>query len=376
MNPAALRSSQSVLFPTLSLLGLFLISTNWLIACGTEPATLNAQGNHSSCATPVSLVGAGSTFDAPLFNAMFTMFAQTTCQISVTYHANGSGAGINALIDQNVDFAATDVPMTDTGLARSTNGPILHIPMTLGTEAIVYHLPGVSVSLRLTGPVLANIYLASIRFWDDPAIQALNPGVALPHEAIMVVHRLDGSGTTGIFTRYLSIVSQQWKQSVGSSVIVNWPIGGGYQGNGGVAKAVESLDGAIGYVELSYALALHLPSALLQNATGAFVAPFIAGAQAAASTTTNIPSDLRFYLVNAPGRASYPISGYSRVIVYQHQTDEQKGMSVATLFWWMIHAGQQEATPLHYAPLPATMVSRSEVQIRAITCGNHPCFPA
>jgi phosphate transport system substrate-binding protein len=207
-------------------------------------------------------------------------------------------------------------------------------------------------------------------------IAQLNPGVALPPLSITVIHRSDGSGTTGIFSHYLSQESPTWNKQVGAGYTVNWPVGIGFKGNGGVADEVQNYTGSIGYVELSYALRLHLPFAIIQNAAGLYVAPSIQGAQAAAASSVNtIPADLRFYIVNAPGSDAYPLSGYSFVIVYQQQDDTAKGQALANLFWWMIHDGQQFAPSLHYAALPDTMVTRSEAQIRAMTCGSSSCYP-
>jgi phosphate transport system substrate-binding protein len=282
---------------------------------------------------------------------------------------------LNDLLQQQVDFAATDIPLTNGALARSQHGPILHIPVTLGSEAIIYHVIGVSSQLKLTGPVLAGIFLGHITTWNDPAIAQLNPGVALPQLPITVIHREDGSGTTGIFTHYLAQASPTWNEQVGAGYVVNWPVGGGYIGNGGVADAVQNITGSIAYVELSYALRLQLPYAMVQNSAGQYVAPSIQGAEvAAAASAGTLPADLRFLIVNAPGSDAYPISGYSFVIVYQKQVDTAKGQALANLLWWMIHDGQQYAEPLHYAAPPDTMVTRSEAQIRAIACGSSSCY--
>ncbi len=345
------------------------------LAAGGSGPQLDTSAHRGSCPPTSQLQGAGSTFDAPLFAQIFSAYAGTACAVMVSYHSVGSAAGMNALLDGVVDFGATDTPMTNGALARSQHGPILHIPVTLGAEAIVFHIPGVSGHLKLTGPVLAAIYLGQITSWDNPAIAQLNRGVSLPHQRITVIHRADGSGTTGIFTTYLSQVSPTWKTQVGAAVSVNWPVGVGYQGNGGVADGVQATAGSIGYVELSYAVALHLPYAALQNRAGNFLVPSIAGAQADAATMQTIPADLRFFIVNARGADAYPLSGYSWVIVFQRQSNAQTGQGLARLLWWMIHDGQQYAAPLHYATLPAVMVSRSEAQIRAMTCGGThvPC---
>ena len=354
---------------------LLLALSTLLAACSSGTTQPVAAGQGTSCPSTSALQGSGSTFDAPLFTKMFGAYAHVSCGLAVSYLGDGSGAGVNDLLEQNVDFAATDIPLTNGALARSQHGPILHIPVTLGAETIVYHVIGVSSQLKLTGPVLADIFLGKITSWNDPAITKLNPGVSLPQLNIMVIHRSDGSGTTGIFTHYLAQVSPTWNANVGAGYAVNWPVGVGFKGNGGVADEIQNFTGSIGYVELSYALRLHLPYAALQNAAGQYVAPSIEGAlAAAASSVDNIPADLRFYIVNAPGAIAYPISGYSFVIVYQQQDNADKGWALANLFWWMIYAGQQESSPLHYAALPDTMVARSEAQIRLMTCGGRPCY--
>jgi phosphate transport system substrate-binding protein len=352
----------------LLLLGLLLAS------CGQTGTQVSTTIQGTPCPSTSTLQGSGSTFDAPLFSKMFAAYTHVPCGLAVSYLADVSGAGLNDLLEQNVDFAATDIPLTNGALARSQQGPILHIPVTLGSEAIIYHVIGVSSQLKLTGPVLTDIFLGHITTWNDPAIAQLNPGLALPPESITVIHRADGSGTTGIITHYLSQVSPTWNAQVGAGYTVNWPVGIGFRGNGGVADEVQSYTGSIAYVELSYAQRLQLPYAVIQNAAGQYVAPSIQGALAAASSVNAIPADLRFYIVNAPGTDAYPISGYSFVIVYQKQDDTAKGQVMANLLWWMIHAGQQYAEPLHFAALPDTMVARSEAQIRAMTCGSSSCY--
>jgi phosphate transport system substrate-binding protein len=355
---------------------LLLALSTLLVACGAGTSQPAAEANGTSCPSTSALQGAGSTFDAPLFSKMFAAYAKVSCGLTVSYLGSGSSAGMNALLDQDVDFAATDVPLTNANLARSQFGPILHIPVTLGAEAIIYNVPGVPSQLKLTGPVLADIFLGKITAWNDPALTHLNPGVSLPPLSITVIHRSDGSGTTGIFTHYLTQVSSAWSTTVGASNYINWPVGIGFKGNGGVADGVQGTTGSIGYVELSYALRLHLSFAVLQNTAGQYVAPSIDGALAAAASVGSIPSDLRFFIVNAPGTDSYPISGYSWVIVYQQQNNANKGWALANLFWWMIHDGQRYAESLKYAMLPDIMVTKSETQIRLMTCGSGhtPCY--
>jgi phosphate transport system substrate-binding protein len=352
------------------LLGLVML----LAACGSGGSNGN-QANTASCSAANSLNGGGSTFDNPLFSKMFIEYAKIGCHVHVNYQSIGSGAGINDLLQNVVDFGATDSPMKDADLAKSTNGPILHIPVTLGTEAIIYNLPGIpSQKLRLAGPILANIYLGSIHYWDDPAIKQINADLSLPHTPISVVHRSDGSGTTGIFTHYLSDVSPDWKSKIGSGTTVAWPTGVGGKGNEGVAAQVESTAGAIGYAELAYAVKNNINYALVENQAGKFLPPSLDGAQQAAASVTDIPDDLRFFITNASGDSSYPISGFSWAIVYQNQQNAQKGQALADLLWWMVHDGQQYAAPLTYAPLPDAIVKKDEAKIKSLECGSSPCY--
>ena len=353
-----------------AMLSLLLILT----ACGGSSSPAGSGGNTPSCPSTKSLTGAGSTFDNPLFSKMFSDYPNAKCGANVNYQSVGSGAGINDLLQGIVDFGATDAPMTDALLAQSRKGPIIHVPVTLGATAMSYNLSGVSGHLNLTGALIADIYLGKITSWDDPMIKAANAGVTLPHQTITVVHRSDGSGTTGIFTHYLAAVSPNWMSKVGAGTTVNWPVGVGGKGNAGVAAAVKATAGAIGYVELAYVLANNLSYASVVNAAGKSVLPSLDGAKADAMNVTTIPDDLRFYIVNAPGDASYPISGFSWVIVYQNQSNADKGRAIANMLWWMIHDGQQDATALNYVPLPDAIVMKGEAKIKAMTCGGSPCY--
>jgi phosphate transport system substrate-binding protein len=350
------------------LLGLVML----LAACSGSEGN---QGNAASCSAVNSLNGGGSTFDNPLFSKMFTEYAKVGCHVHVNYQSIGSGAGINDLLQDVVDFGATDSPMKDADLAKSTNGPIIHIPVTLGTEAITYNLPSIpSQKLKLTGPIIANIYLGTIQYWDDPTIKQINADLSLPHTPISVVHRSDGSGTTGIFTHYLADISPDWHSKIGYGTTVAWPTGVGGKGNEGVAAQVESTTGAIGYTELAYATQNHINYALMENKAGQFLPPSLDGGEQAAANVTNIPDDLRFFTTNASGNNSYPISGFSWIIVYQNQKDVQKGQTLADLLWWMVHNGQQYAAPLTYAPLPDAIVNKDEAKIKLLKCGNSPCY--
>ncbi len=359
---------------TKAALGLMTVSALALAACGSTTTT--GGSTSTTCPQTTALTGAGSTFDNPLFSKMFAQYVATGCHIQVNYQSVGSGAGINQLIAQTVDFGATDAPMTDTQLGQSKAGSIIHIPITIGAVAISFNLSQVPASthLKFTGPVIADIWLGKVKFWDDPEITQLNTGVSLPHQAITVVHRSDGSGTTSIFTHYLAAVSPAWQSQVGAGTTVNWPVGVGGKGNAGVAAAVKSTAGAIGYNELAYVLTNTIQYGVVQNASGEYVAPSLDSAKAAAANVTDIPADLRFYIVNAPGADSYPISGYSWVIVYQQQSNADKGQALANTLWWMVHDGQQYSTALSYVPLPSTIVSKDEAQIKSMTCGSGACY--
>ena len=358
----------------LGLLGLTLI----LAACGGSSSTSSGSGTPAAAACPSTsqLNGGGSTFINPLFSKMFSEYPNAKCGVNVNYQSIGSGAGINDLLQGIVDFGATDAPMTDAQLASSTKGHILHVPVTIGAVAISYNLTGVSGHLNLTGPIIANIYLGTVKYWDDASIKAINAGVSLPHQTIAVVHRSDGSGTTGIFTHYLSAISPDWMSKVGAGTTVNWPTGVGAKGNSGVAAQVKSTSGAIGYNELGYVLTNSIQYAAVQNANMKYVVPSVDSAAAAAQNinASSIPADLRFFFVNAPGDATYPITGFSWAIVYQNQTNTDKGMAIANMLWWVIHDGQQYSTALGYVPLPPNIVTLSEAQIKSMKCGSGPCY--
>lgn len=362
------------------MVGIAVLVSLLISACGSSNTGSSTptpgQTPTASCPSVSGLTGAGATFPAPLYSKMFepTNYPTTRCGVNVNYQAVGSGAGINQLLAHTVDFGATDTPLTDAQEAKSTTGTIIHVPATLGAVAMSYNLAGVSGHLNLTPAIIAGIYLGTTTFWDDAAIKAANPGVTLPHETITPVHRSDGSGTTGIFTHYLSAVSTTWSSKVGAATTVNWPTGVGGKGNAGVAAAVKSTAGAIGYVELAYVLSNNLSYAAVQNANGKLVLPSLEGAKTDAANVTNIPADLRFFIVNAPGDDSYPISGFSWIVVYQTQANTAKGQAVANMLWWMIHEGQQYSTALNYVPLPAAIVTAGEGQIKSMTCGGSPCY--
>jgi phosphate transport system substrate-binding protein len=344
-----------------------------LAACGSSSTTTTAT---VACPTTKTLNAAGATFPALIYEQAFASFAKTKCGIQVNYQAVGSGAGQSQLLANTIDFGASDSPMSDANLAKSTNGPILHIPGTLGGVAISYNVTGVAsgTHLKFKGTTLADIFLGKVTKWNDPEITADNSGVTLPDQAITIVHRSDGSGTTGIFTTYLSAVSPAWSSGPGANTTINWPVGVGAKGNDGVASQVKNTAGAIGYNELGYVLQNGISYGAVQNKDATdFIVPSADTVTAAAAAAPTPPADLRFFIVNEPGAKSYPISGFSWIIVYQNQTDSDKGQAVAQTLWYLVHTGQQFAVP-NYSPLPDSMVTLDEAKIKALMCGSSACY--
>ena len=343
-------------------------------AASSAAASSASAANVSMCppsGAANSLTGAGSTFDAPLFSKQFDVYNQQ-CKIQVNYQSVGSGAGIQQLTAKTVNFGASDAPLTDQQL-QAAGGDVLHIPITIGAVSVGYNLPGVKSGVKMTGDILAKIYLGTIKKWNDPALTALNSGTKLPDLDISVVHRSDGSGTTFIFTSYLSAVSPDWQSKIGASTSVNWPAGAGGKGSEGVAGIVKQTPGSIGYFELAYSTENNITYVTMQNKDGQYVAPSVAGASAdAAGAAANLPADLRAVFVNAPGAQSYPISGFSWVVINQAQSGSKAAQTLVHLLWWMTHAGQQYSTSLQYAPLPPSVVQRDEQQLLKVTSGGQP----
>lgn len=308
--------------------------------------------------------GAGSTFDNPAFTTWFDAYAKKDSSVQFNYQSIGSGGGIKGLLDQTVDFGASDAPMTDAMMAKAP-GKILHLPVVAGSVAITYNLPG-SPALKFDGATLAGIYLGEITKWNDPKISALNEGVSLPDLPIVVVHRSDGSGTSFIFTDYLSTISPAWKSRVGKNTSVKWPTGVGGKGSEGVSGQVKQLPGAIGYVEQAYADQNKLPVAQLKNAAGEFVAPS-AEAASKAMATAQIPDDFRFSMVNAPGEGAYPIAGASWVLIYQKQNDAKNGKKLVEFLKWAVTDGQKLTPALSYAPLPENIQERELKLLESVT---------
>ena len=315
------------------------------------------------------LTGAGATFPYPIYSKWFSDYATKT-GVKINYQPIGSGGGIRQLSEQTVDFGATDAPMSDVELAKAKGGPILHIPTVLGAVVVTYNVPELKKPLRLDGATLAGIFLGKITKWNDARLAALNPGAKLPASDILVVHRSDGSGTSYVFTDYLSAVSPEWATKPGKGKEVQWPVGLGGKGNEGVAGQVKQLPGSIGYIELAYAKQNKLAFADIKGAAGQFVTPSIGAVTAAAAgAVAKLPAntDYRVSIVNAAGKGAYPISSFTWLIVYQRQTDAAKGKKLLDFVRWALTDGERSAETLDYAPLPTAMAKQLIKRIGSVT---------
>jgi phosphate transport system substrate-binding protein len=317
----------------------------------------------------MKLNGAGATFPYVIYSKWFDVYHKNT-GIEFNYQAIGSGGGIRQVIEGTVDFGASDAPMTDKQMEqvkKKQGTDILHIPTVMGAVVVTYNLPKVGKGLKLTPDVLADIYLGKITMWNDSRITSINKGLNLPDEAIFVAHRSDGSGTTNIFTGYLSKVSNSWKSKVGQGTSVNWPVGLGGKGNEGVAGLVKQTEGSIGYVELAYAEKNNLPYAALKNKAGYFVEPtFDAVSAAAAGFIKDMPTDLRVEITNADGKDSYPIAGFTWLLIYKNMKDKTKAKAIVKFLKWAVTDGEKYTKELYYAPLPEEVVKLDEKKIEQI----------
>jgi phosphate transport system substrate-binding protein len=312
-------------------------------------------GVSATASAQLTINGAGATFPYPIYSKWFDAYAKVDPSVRFNYQSIGSGGGQKQILAQTVDFGASDGPMSDENLAKAP-GKLLHIPTVAGAVVITYNLPG-NPTLKLDGEAIAGIFLGKIKKWNDPKIMALNSGANLPDQEIVVVHRSDGSGTTFIFTDYLSKVSPEWKEKVGNNTSVNWPTGLGGKGNEGVAGQVKQTTGALGYVELIYAVQNKMSYADLKNAAGEFVKATLESVTAALSTA-QIPDDFRFSMTNAPGKDAYPISGATWLLIYEQQKDATKGKKLVEFLKWAEKDGEKMAKDLNYAPLPETLQER------------------
>ena len=314
-----------------------------------------ALGLSASASAQMMINGAGATFPYPIYSKWFDEYTKVDPSVRFNYQSIGSGGGQKQIMAQTVDFGASDGPMSDENLSKAP-GKILHIPTVAGADVVAYNLPA-NPSLKFDGETIAGIFLGQIKKWNDPKIAATNPGVKLPDTDIVVVHRSDGSGTTYIWTDYLSKVSPEWKQKVGTNTSVSWPTGIGGKGNEGVAGQIKQTPGALGYVELIYAVQNKMPFAEVKNSAGKFVKPTIESITAALATA-EIPDDFRFSITNAPGPDAYPISGATWLLVYEQQKDAGKGKKLVEFLKWAAKDGEKMAKDLEYAPLPDDLQAR------------------
>ncbi len=329
-------------------------------------AAIAIAGSGRSGYADLLINGAGATFPYPIYSKWFDAYEKANPGIKFNYQSIGSGGGIRMLSNRTVDVGGSDAPLTDQQLSEAP-GKILHFPSVMGAVVVAYNLPGESGTLRLTGAAVADIFAGKITKWDDDKIKALNPGASIPSTDIVVCHRSDGSGTTYIFTDYLSKVSPSWSSDVGKSTAVKWPTGLGGKGNEGVTALVQQTPGAIGYVELIYALNNKIPFATIQNKGGKWVVASLEGVTAAAaSMASSIPADFRISITDAPGPDAYPISSFTYLLVYQQQSKKEVGEQIKKFLQWALHDGQKYGPELKYAELPAAVVQKEDAQLQQI----------
>jgi phosphate transport system substrate-binding protein len=348
-----------------------IIAAGSIAACSSDKSNSGSAASTASSGGSTDLTGAGATFPYPLYSKWFADYATKT-GVKINYQSIGSGGGIRQLSEGTVDFGASDSPMKDEDIAKA-KGPVMHFPTVLGAVAVTYNVPELTSPLKLSGAVLSDIFAGKITKWNDPKIASLNAGAKLPATDILVVHRSDGSGTTFVFTDYLTAVSPSWASGPGRGKEVAWPVGLGGKGNEGVSGQVKQTPGAIGYVELAYAKQNKLPFASIQNASGNFVAPSPEGMTAAAAAVAqNLPgnTDYRLSIVNAAGADAYPISSFTWILVYAQQTDSVKGRKLRDFLKWALTEGESQAASLDYAPLPASMATRLTARLDSIKVGT------
>jgi phosphate transport system substrate-binding protein len=312
-----------------------------------------------------TLNGAGATFPAPMYSKWFSEYHKAHSDVQVNYQPIGSGGGIRQVTSGTVDFGASDMPMTDKQL-QDSKVKILNVPTVLGAVVPAYNIPGVSGEVKFTPEALAGIFLGKISKWNDKALASANPGVNFPDKDIIVVHRSDGSGTSFIFTDYLSKVSPDWKNQVGADTSVKWPVGMGGKNNEGVAGLIRQLSGSIGYVELIYAVQNNIPYGSVRNSSGAFVKASLDGVTAAAASAPKMPADFRVSITNAPGKDAYPISSFTWLLIPAQSKDAAKGKILADFLNWMVTDGQKMTSALSYAPLPDNVVAKVKEAIKQV----------
>ncbi|HEY7193435.1 MAG TPA: phosphate ABC transporter substrate-binding protein PstS [Gemmatimonadales bacterium] len=335
-------------------------------------------GTAVPAAAQVQLNGAGATFPNILYQDWILTYNQAHSDVKLNYQSIGSGGGIRQFSDGTVDFGGSDAPMTDSAIA-AISGNVLHIPTVLGAVVVTYNLPGVTQQLKFTPDVVADIFLGKITKWNDSRITSINPGVNLPSTDMVVAHRSDGSGTTYIFTDYLSKVSSDWQQKVGKGVSVNWPVGIGGKGNEGVTASVAQTPGGIGYVELAYANTNHLQYGQLRNRAGKFINPTLEAtteALAGAMKSMGPSTDFRVSITDSPGATAYPIASMTYLLLHKTYTDEAKTRALLQYVWWAETEGQAKAAPMGYAPLPPALRPWIQARLKSITVGGKSVWNA
>ena len=354
-------------------LPLLLLMCMGLYACSNKSENKNAkgeaaQGSQAETNSGTTMInGAGSTFIYPMFSKWTNEYHKMHPDVEFNYQAIGSGGGIRQLLNGTVEIGASDAPLNDEQMAAAekSNGPVIHLPDAMGAVTVSYNVPGVKGTLKFSGPVLANIFLGKIKKWNDPAIKALNPGVNLPDNQIIVVHRSDGSGDTYIFVDYLCKVSKEWNSNVGRGTSVQWPVGLGAKGNQGVAAQIQRTPNSIGYITLIYALQNNIAFGSVKNKAGNFIHPTIQSVtDAAANAATNVPADLRFSITDPPGKTSYPIASATWLIVYVNQTNRDVAQKTVDFLHWILTDGQKMEPAMDYAPIPEA-IQKMELKLLA-----------
>jgi phosphate transport system substrate-binding protein len=322
-----------------------------------------------TAAAATNLNGAGATFPNPVYQKWFTEYRNAHPDVAINYQSVGSGAGIRQITEGTVDFGASDGPMTDQQIAEvkaKRKIDVLHIPTVLGSDVPAYNLPGITAEVKFTPQILAGIFLGKITSWNDPNIAKANPGVKFPDKPIVVVHRSDGSGTTYIWTDYLSKISPEWRDGPGKATSVRWPVGLGGKGNEGVAGVIRQMEGAIGYVELIYAIQTKIPYGSVQNAAGEFVKASLESTTQAAASVKQMPADFRVSITNAPGKGAYPIASFTWLLIPVQWQDQGKKQAMVDFLNWMLSNGQGMVQDLSYAPLPNEVVSKVKDTLKQI----------
>lgn len=343
-------------------------------ACSGEKVGQSNGGNSAKSDGSLQLQGSGATFPKPIYEKWVNEFGKANPNIKIDYQATGSGAGQKALLAKTADFGASDDPMSDEDL-KGAGAEILHIPTVLGAVVLTYNLEGVKEPLKLSAQDISDIYLGNIKKWNDDRLKKENPTVTLPDADILPVYRADSSGTSAVFTDFLSKTSPEWKTKVGTNKQPSWiaGVGVGAKGNDGVMGQVKQTPNAIGYVELTFAKANNLPTALVKNKAGEFVGASIESVSAAAAeSVATMPDDLRTQITDAAGKGSYPIASYTYILVYKDQADGAKGKALVDFLWWALHDGEKFAKDLHYASLPAEVLKKVEGKISSMTSSGKP----